>query len=194
MGYTFTMPEITKTLYVGTVKKWRDWLAKNYQKEREIWLILPHKNTGKPKILYNDSVEEALCFGWIDSTVKNFDANTSVQRFTPRQKGSPYSQTNKERLRLLVKEGKLLPKILEAVKHIINEKFEFSSDILKVIQANKQAWHYFQKYSDTYKRIRLAYIEDCRKNPQEYQKRLNNFIRKTAKNKQFGYGGIEKYF
>lgn len=188
------MPEITKTIYVKTIKEWRNWLAKNYKKEKDVWLILPHKDSGKKKIAYNDSVEEALCFGWIDSTVKNFNKHSSVQRFTPRRKGSPYSQTNKERLRLLAKEDKLIPKILESVKKVLKENFKFPKNTMAAIKANKQAWRNFQKYSDSYKRIRIAYIEGFRIIPGEYEKKLKYFIEKTARNKQFGYGGIEKYF
>jgi len=188
------MPEITKTLYVKTAKEWRKWLTKNYKKEKDIWLILPHKDSDKKKITYNDSVEEALCFGWIDSTIKKFNEDSSVQRFTPRRKGSPYSQFNKERLRVLDKEGKLIPKVLESVDKILEENFKFPKDTMAAIKVNKQAWKNFQKYSDSYKRIRIAYIERFRSVPGEYKKKLKYFIEKTARNKQFGYGGIEKYF
>ncbi|MCL4366295.1 YdeI/OmpD-associated family protein [Patescibacteria group bacterium] len=188
------MPQITKTLYVKDAKEWRRWLAKNYNKEKDVWLILPHTDSGKKKIAYNDSVEEALCFGWIDSTVKNFNEHNSIQRFTPRRKGSPYSQTNIERLRLLTKESKVIPEISESTKVILQEKFHFPKDTIAAIQANAEAWRNFQRYSDSYKRIRIAYIEEFRSIPKEYQKRLQYFIKKTARGIQFGYGGIEKYF
>jgi len=65
--------KITKTFYVTSRKDWRNWLKKNYKTETEIWLVYPRKATGKPRIEYNDAVEEALCFGWIDSTAKKLD-------------------------------------------------------------------------------------------------------------------------
>jgi uncharacterized protein YdeI (YjbR/CyaY-like superfamily) len=188
------MPQITKTLYVKNAKEWRRWLEKNYSKENEVWLILPHAVSGKKKIVYNDSVEEALCFGWIDSTVKKFDSQSSAQRFTPRRKGSKYSQTNIERLRLLTRESKLMPVIAESIKDVLREKFHFPNDTIAAIQANTVAWRNFQRYSDSYKRIRIAYIEEFRSIPEEYEKKLKYFIEKTAKDIQFGYGGIEKYF
>ena len=188
------MPQITKTLYVKNAKEWRQWLAKNYNKEKDIWLILPHAGSGKNKITYNDSVEEALYFGWIDSTVKNFDKQSSVQRFTPRRIGSPYSQTNIERLRILAEEGKIVPEISESVQEVLKKKFTFSEDTMTEIKTNKQAWSNFQRYSDSYKRIGIAYIEEFRSVPEEYEKKLKYFIEKTAKDKQFGYGGIEKFF
>ena len=65
--------KISKSLYVTNGKQWRLWLKKNHSKEKEIWLIFPNKASGKPRIPYNDAVEEALCFGWIDSTIKKYD-------------------------------------------------------------------------------------------------------------------------
>ncbi|HLF02203.1 MAG TPA: hypothetical protein VI547_09530, partial [Anaerolineales bacterium] len=93
--------KITKTLYAPNRKALRDWLKKNYRTEKEIWLVYYRKQTGKPRIPYNDAVEEALCFGWIDSTVKTLDAESTAQRFSPRKPRSAYSQANKERLRWL---------------------------------------------------------------------------------------------
>ena len=188
------MPQITKTLYVKDAKEWRQWLTKNYNKEKDIWLILPHVDSGKKKIVYNDSVEEALCFGWIDSTIKNFDKHKSVQRFTPRRKGSAYSQTNIERLLLLTKENKIIPEISESIKVILQKKFHFPKDTITAIQKNGEAWKNFQRYSDSYKKIRIAYIEGFRSTPDDYKKKLQYFIKKTARGIQFGFGGIEKYF
>jgi len=70
------------------------------------------KHTGEPRIPYNDAVEEALCFGWIDSTVKSVDEDRYAQRFSLRNPKSPYSQANKERLRWLVKQGKVVDGVL----------------------------------------------------------------------------------
>jgi uncharacterized protein YdeI (YjbR/CyaY-like superfamily) len=77
--------EITKTFYTQNRKAWRDWLKAHYQTEKEIWLIYYRRQTGKSRISYNDAVEEALCFGWIDSTVKNFDVNRIAQKFSETQ-------------------------------------------------------------------------------------------------------------
>ena len=90
---------IGNTLHVQDRYQWREWLMKNHDKETEIWLVLPKKSSGKQRIPYAETVEEALCFGWIDSTVKKLDENHNVQRFTPRRKGSGYSQPNKESAR-----------------------------------------------------------------------------------------------
>jgi uncharacterized protein YdeI (YjbR/CyaY-like superfamily) len=186
--------EITKTLHVIDRKDWRKWLRGHYKTEKEIWLVYSKKETGKPRILYNDAVEEALCFGWIDSTIKTLDKEHTAQRFSPRKPKSAYSPANKERLRKLVKQHKVIKEVRETLGDILEEKFEIPKDILKAIKANKEAWKNFQKFSEPYKRIRIGFIEGARKRPEEFKKRLRYFIEMTEKNKQYGFGGIEKHF
>ena len=183
-----------KTLFVNNRKDWRKWLEKNFDKEKEIWLIYPKKSSGEKRILYNDAVEEALCFGWIDSIVKSFNEESSIQHFSRRNPKSSYSQANKERMKWLLKHNMIHPSISETATRILEEKFEFQPDIIEAIKNNKIAWKNYNKFSDTYKRIRTAYIEAARKRPDEFQKRLKNFIMKTAANKQIEFGGIEKYY
>jgi uncharacterized protein YdeI (YjbR/CyaY-like superfamily) len=162
--------------------------------QKRIWLVYPKKASGKPGISYNDSVEEALCFGWIDSTIKTLDKDHVMRRFTPRNPKSPYSQANKERLRWLLRKQLLHPSIKEIATQILQERFVFPNDILEAIKADEVAWKNYQTFSSSYKRIRIAYIDAARKRPKEFQKRLANFIRKTKANKQIGYGGIEKFY
>lgn len=184
-----------KTLYVTTRKEWRDWLNDNFNKTSEIWLVYPKKNTGKIHILYNDAVEEALCFGWIDSTVKALDNNNTIQRFTPRNPKSDFSQANKERLKWLLDKKMIHPSLEKIVTQTINYKFFPPSDIIETIRKDRIAWENYQKFSDSYKRIRIAYIDGARNRPDEFKKRLSSFIDKTRKNKLIkGYGGIEKYY
>jgi len=188
------MMDIGNTLYVRDRTDWRKWLEANFNTEKEIWLIYPTKGSGKPRIQYNDAVEEALSFGWIDSTVKRIDENSSAQRFSPRNPDSEYSQANKERLKWLVKEGRIHPSIQESVEKALKPEFVFPSDILRAIKENEKAWHNFQDFSSAYQRIRIAYIDGARNRPDEFKKRLNNFIKKTEQNKMIGFGGIEKYY
>jgi len=184
----------SKLLHVTERSEWRDWLKKNYITEKETWLVFFKKHTGKPRILYNDAVEEALCFGWIDSTVRKVDEDRFAQRFSVRNPRTPYSQSNKERLRKLIKEGKVSEEVLATLPDLEDAQFEVPPDILKAIKANTMAWKYFQTFSQSYIRIRVAFIEGARKRPQEFKKRLRYFIKMTEKNKQFGFGGIEKHY
>jgi len=186
--------EISKTLYVTKRNDWRTWLKKHYKTEKEIWLVYPKKGTGKSRIEYNDAVEEALCFGWIDSLVKRLDDEHTVQRFSPRKPKARYSQANLERLRTLVAKKKVIKKVADTLKDSLNEKFVIPPDILEAIKANTKAWKNFQKFSAPYKRIRVAFIEGARRRPAEFKKRLRYFIEMTEKNKMFGFGGIEKHY
>jgi uncharacterized protein YdeI (YjbR/CyaY-like superfamily) len=186
--------KITKTLHVTNRKEWRKWLREHYKTEKEIWLVYYKKETGQPRILYNDAVEEALCFGWIDSTFKTLDEKRTAQRFSPRKPKSPYSPANKERLRKLIKQRKVMKEVRETLGDISEEKLEIPADILEMIKASAEAWKHFQKFSDAYKRIRIGFIDGARKRPAEFQKRLRYFIRMTEKNKQYGFGGIEKLY
>jgi uncharacterized protein YdeI (YjbR/CyaY-like superfamily) len=184
-------PEI---LYVTNRKEWRTWLENNYYKEKEIWLLYPKKSSGKPRILYNDAVEEALCFGWIDSQVKAFRKESSIQRFSPRNPKSSFSQSNKERLVWLLKSNMLHPSMVPTVQRVLEEKFVFPPDIIQAIKRDAVAWKNYQKFSLSYRRIRIAYIDGARKRPEEFKKRLANFIKSAKENKRIGFGSIEKYY
>src|SRR5437870_12049488 len=91
--------DVGETLDVRTRAVWRAWLRRNHARKKEIWLVLHTKASGRPSIAYNDAVDEALCFGWIDSIVKKVGAQSRAQRFTPRRKGSPVPELNKARAR-----------------------------------------------------------------------------------------------
>ena len=183
-----------KTLYVTNRKEWRAWLKKHYKSEKEIWLVYYKKHTGKPRIPYNEAVEEALCFGWIDSIVKRIDEDRFAQRFSPRNPKSRYSQANLERLRALAEQGKVVKEVLATLGDLAEEEFEIPPDILEAIQASQEAWKNLQGFSPSYIRIRIAFIDGARNRPEEFKKRLRYFIQMTEKNKQFGFGGIEKYY
>jgi len=183
-------------LHVTQRKDWRAWLKQHYTSEPDIWLVFYKAHTGQPRLSYNDAVEEALCFGWIDSTVKRLDEDRFAQRFSPRRAKTLYSQANKERLKALAKQGKIMKDVLATVADVIAEgdAFEVPPDIRKAIKANKEAWKNFRGFSPAYIRIRMAFIDGARHRPQEFEKRLRYFIQMTEKNKQFGFGGIEKHY
>ena len=99
--------EIGETIYVTTGDDFRKWLARNHQTKKEIWLIQYKKATKKPSINYVEAVEEALCFGWIDGLEKSMDAERYALRFSPRRPKSNWTNTNKERARKLIAQGKM---------------------------------------------------------------------------------------
>ena len=181
--------------YTSERSVWRSWLAEHFETENEIWFVFPMKEAGDKSLSYNDAVEEALCFGWIDSTIKHIDPTHRAQRFTLRKKGSPYSRPNIERLIWLDEQGFIHPKVRDEVLPIIRAPYIFPSDILDTIKADTLVWENYKKLSEPYKRIRIAYIDAARKRPDEFKKRLASFINKTRNGKLIvGFGGIDKYY
>ena len=184
-----------ETLYVTARAAWRDWLSRNFEKKEEIWLVYPKKVTGKPRIEYNVAVEEALCYGWIDSKVRALDELHTMQRFSIRRPGSKYSQPNKERIRWLLGQEMVHPSIVEELKNAVAEEFQFPKDIMNSIESEPKAWEHYKEFSNAYKRIRIAFIESARRRPEEFRKRLENFLEHTRNGKLIrGFGGIEKYY
>lgn len=184
--------EITATVYVRTRKEWREWLDANHERETEVWLVSYRKATGQPSISYNHAVEEALCFGWIDSTRKRIDDERFAQRFTPRRPGSSYSQTNKERLARLITAGQVIPHVLQAVQGLRLD-YELPQDIVSALKSDEKAWDFFRRTSPSYQRIRAAFVDTARQRPAEFEKRLRHLVKMSAQGKQFGYG-IEDFY
>ena len=182
------------TLYVTTRKDWRAWLAKHHKTAPEIWLVYYRKVSGKPRISYDDAVREALCYGWIDSTVRKIDDERFAQRFSPRKPTSGLSQMNVERIRRLIAEKTMTEAGLAAIAHVYDpakdgsDDFIVPPDILDAIKANPEAWANFQKLPETYKRIRIAYIDSRRRHGKDmFRRALAHFIAMTAKGKRIGF-------
>jgi uncharacterized protein YdeI (YjbR/CyaY-like superfamily) len=177
---------ITRTLYVHRVADWRAWLRKHHKTSREIWLVYYRKETGKPRISYNDAVDEALCFGWIDSTQKRIDADRTAQRFTPRRARSPTSEMNKARARRLLRERRMTPAGLKAIGSLKTSRLVLAADVRAAFERDPIAWSRFRRFPMAYRRIRVAFIEGARGRPDEFKRRLGNLVRKSAKNERFG--------
>ena len=177
-----------ETFYASHREEWRAWLQENHTRAKEIWLIYYRKATGKPRVAYNDAVEEALCFGWIDSQQKGIDDERFAQRFSPRKPGSNWSETNKVRLRKLIAAGKMMPAGLAAAQGVIlDEPFIVPPDIEAALKQDALTWKHFEEFPEDYRRIRVAFVETARQRPEEFTKRLNHLVTMTAKNKTFGY-------
>ena len=181
--------------YTSDRNEWREYLAAHFESEGEVWFVFPMQAANEPSLPYNDAVEEALCFGWIDRTNRHLDDLHCARRFSPRKAGSPYSQPNIERLIWLEERCMIHPKVRESVLPIIKAPFVFPQDILEKLRQDETAWKHYQSFSESYKRIRIAYIDAARNRPEEFQKRLDSFLSKTRQNKRIrGYGGVEKYY
>ncbi len=189
------MSDSRPILYCTNRQEWRQWLVANFESAREVWFVFPTKASGEVGVAYNDAVEEALCFGWIDGVAGTLDPLHQLRRFTPRRKGSPYSRPNIERLIWLNEQGLLHPSVRTSVADLITLPFQFPADIIATLQQDQKVWEHYCAFSEPYKRIRVAYIDAARKRPAEFRRRLENFLAKTRQNRLIvGYGGIEKYY
>jgi len=184
-----------KTFSTADRNEWRRWLSENFSTEKEVLFVFPTKASGEPTISYNDAVEEALCFGWIDGVAGTLDDMHHTRRFTPRRRGSTYSRPNIERLIWLEERGMIHPCIRESVLPLIMEPYVFPEDIMEEIRTDETTWKNFQGFSESYRRLRVAYVDAARNRPAEFRKRLDNLISKTRENRIIGgYGGLEKYY
>jgi uncharacterized protein YdeI (YjbR/CyaY-like superfamily) len=185
--------EITATFHAATRAAWRAWLAEHYRAAPEVWLASYRRATGVASVSYNDAVEEALCFGWIDSTRKSLDGERFAQRFSPRRARSGWSQPNRERLRRLVAAGQVAPDVLPGVEPLLREPFRAPDDIVAALRADPAAWANFRRYSEPYQRIRIAFVETARARPDDFRRRLDHLVRMNAAGRQFGHD-LEAYY
>lgn len=166
------MKTAEECIHPTTVVDWHDWLDKNHSRRSGIWLITYKLATGKPRIPYDDAVETALCFGWIDSKPRALDAERSMLWFSPRKKGSAWSQKNKERVAKLLSTHRLheagLAKIAEAKqdgswqKLDSVEALEIPSDLLEAFNAHVGASAHFENFPRSAKRAILEWIGNAK--------------------------------
>ena len=157
-----------KTLSAKDRKAWRAWLSENHVTQKEVWLVFYKKHTGKPTVSYEDAVQEALCFGWIDSIVRRIDEERYMQLFTPRKTGSNWSDLNKRRVKKLIAQGLMteagLRKVVEAKKDgswrnlDTVEKLTVPADLSKALSGNKRAKDNFAGLSSSRKKAFLYWI------------------------------------
>jgi len=179
--------KIGETLDARTPVAWRNWLRLNHARKKEIWLVYHARASGESSLAYNDAVDEAICFGWIDSTVKKLDAHSRAQRFTPRRNGSPVSEMNKARARRLVRERRMTAAGRAALGSALRrEPLVVAPDVRRALRAELGAWARFEKLPAAYKRIRLGFIEGARGRPEIFATRLRYFVRMTAQGKRYG--------
>jgi uncharacterized protein YdeI (YjbR/CyaY-like superfamily) len=178
--------KVGKTLYAKNRKEWRAWLARHHKTAPEIWLIYYKKDSGKPRIPYNDAVEEALCYGWIDSLVKPIDGKKYAQRYSPRRKKSKLSDMNRERVRRLIMAGRMTKAGLAAIERLGRKARKVPADIEGRLKRDPAVWRNFQRFPASYKRIRIGWIDAARPRREAFEQRLRYFMKMTARNKRFG--------
>ena len=178
-----------KTVYVTDRDEWRRWLEHNYETEKEVWLVYYKKHTGKPAIPYDDSVEEALCFGWIDSIIKRIDEEKFVRKFTPRVNKTKWSQSNKRRVKKMIEKGKMTGAGLEKIdldeldKGPQEKKIESIPPFLKEAFIASNVWENFNKLAPTYKRHYVGWITSA-KREETRKRRIEEAVKYLRENKR----------
>lgn len=158
-----------KPFYPKTRVAWRAWLKANHRKETECVMLCYTKDSGKPTVHWQHAVQEALCFGWIDSIVRRIDDQRYTRRFTPRKPNSLWSRINKEHTERLIAEGKMAAAGLEQIReakqngrwysaYSVSADQELPADLKRALQKNKPAWVFFQGFSNTAKHVYLVRI------------------------------------
>ena len=178
------------TLDIPTRHKWRTWLAKNHVSSAGVWLVYYKDHTGVPSIDYDDSVCEALCFGWVDSLIKRLDDQRYARKFTPRKPASKWSDSNRKRWAELQAAGLLAEAGLAAAptNHTYAPRPEIPdlpAPVAKALQANAKAWKFFQQLAPTYQRPFVVWIHMA-KRPETREKRIRESIALLAAGKKLG--------
>ena len=168
-------------------QEWRDWLAKNHETAKEIYLVFYKLSTKKPTVTYEESVEEALCFGWIDGVRKGVDEESYMNRFTPRKPKSMWSVINTERVEKLISEGKMTEagmKLVAIAKqngswdaaYKLSAKQEIPKDLDDALEANEAALIFFKSLSNSNQFTYIRQIEKV-KSPELRAERLARIIK-----------------
>ena len=190
------MPRETPTFF-ETPSAFRRWLQKNHKTAAELWVGYYKKETGKPTITWQESVDEALCFGWIDGIRKSVDADSYMNRFTPRRAGSNWSAINARRAAELIEEGRMRPagaKAFEARDHTKTERQ--SSDRAnprldaareRAFKANRRAWEFFHAQPPGYRRLALWWIVSAKREGTRTQ-RFDRLLAESAAGRRIPMG------
>jgi uncharacterized protein YdeI (YjbR/CyaY-like superfamily) len=189
------MTEFEK-IYLKSAAEWRHWLTTNHNKTNGIWLIYYKKHTGKPRVPYGEAVEEALCFGWIDSIIKRIDDDIYMQKFTPRKVNSKWSELNKKRVLKMIREGKMNKaglKLVEIAKqngnwdnaYTSNLNLELSESILSILKNNNRAYDTYLNLAPSHKKNYNNWIMSAKKEETRL-KRVREMIDVLTKGQTLG--------
>ena len=185
-----------KTLTVKTATEWRRWLAKNHATRDEVWLVYFKKHTGRPTIDYESSVEEALCYGWIDGILRRIDDERYARRFTPRKDNSNWSPSNKKRVARLIASKRMtkagLGKVEYAREHGLwnapdrpDIDFDIPEELATALARNRKARTFFEGLTPGYQRRFIAWVATA-KRPETRHKRVAASIELLEQGKKLG--------
>lgn len=181
------------TFHARSRAEWRAWLADHHRSAPGVWLISSKKGTGQPRVEYDEAVEEALCFGWIDSLPRKLDDERSMLLFTPRKPKSGWSKLNKTRIEKLLAAGLMTEAGLEKIELAKQngawtsldavEELTIPPDLQAALDANPTAKRFFDAFAKSAKKGILQWIESA-KRPETRQKRIEETVTLAARNEK----------
>jgi uncharacterized protein YdeI (YjbR/CyaY-like superfamily) len=188
-----------KTYRAADRDEWRSWLERNHASETTVWVLFPKKHTGLVSMSYEDSVEEALCYGWIDSLVKRIDENMFARKFTPRTNTANWSDTNKRRVAKCIREGRMTAIGMAKISFPNPDKVPAASArgqkpkanvpvpafIRKALMTSSKAWKNFSSLPPSHQRRYEMWISMA-KREETREKRLKEAIKMLTKNERLG--------
>jgi uncharacterized protein YdeI (YjbR/CyaY-like superfamily) len=178
--------EAKNVLDLRTRGEFREWLSCNHNKEQECWLIASTaKSVPDGTMRYVDAVEEALCFGWIDSMVREVNGKSRL-RFTPRKKKSMWTELNKERCRRLEKLGMMTDAGRAALPDMEETGFVIDPDVLQALKDDPAVWENFRRFPELYQRVRTDNIQRVKENAELFRSRLKRLVDNSRDGKMFG--------
>lgn len=181
------MMEFINLLSVKNRDELRQWLLANHDREKECWVVVKR---GRPvddgTFWYIDAVEEAMCFGWIDSATKKMNNGVTAQRLAPRRQRSLWSELNKERCRRMERMGRMTDAGRAVLPDMSEKGFVIDEDILSALQSDPEAWDNFQKFPALYQRVRIDTIQIKKKQPELFQRRLQKLLDNSKKGIMYG--------
>ena len=174
--------KITKSFTPSSLSAWRNWLEQNHDREQEVWLVYLKAGRGKTNIDYESSVEEALCFGWVDSIIQKIDEEKYARKFNPRRMDSKWSETNKRRVLKVIREGRMteagMAKITFDVGEVDASKpkakrapVQMPEKMEKALKSRPGLWEAFQNVSPSYRRNYILWLSDAKK-PETFERRF----------------------
>jgi uncharacterized protein YdeI (YjbR/CyaY-like superfamily) len=191
-----TLEELER-LSIADRASWRAWLEKHHGRDTGVWLVSFKKATGKPRVDYDDAVEEALCFGWIDSLVRTLDGERAMQLFTPRKPRSPWSPSNRARVEKLVAAGLMraagLAKIEDAKRdgswnaYAVAESLELPPDLRAALDAGpSRARTSWDGFSPSSRRAILWWVHSA-KRPETRRRRIAQVVTEAARGRRANF-------
>jgi uncharacterized protein YdeI (YjbR/CyaY-like superfamily) len=186
------MTHSLETLDVATPEAWRRWLAAHHDRADHIWLVFHKRATGGPSISYNDAVDEALCYGWIDSLIRRLDEARYARKFTPRQPDSKWSSANRKRYADLLAAGRLTsagldrpPTSRSGDAPPSSPRGELPRYIRVELKRHPVAWAYFERLAPSHRRMYVGWIDSAKREDTK-RRRLREAVRLLTAGRKLG--------